>query len=89
LKGSAIWLAKKYVVISVREKYGHFCAIERAALFKDLTHCLIIKESDYEEAYKALNIPFDIGFAYYETSAKITEKLVGRTFKSTDFEEIY
>jgi len=36
-----------------------------------------------------LKIPFEIGFACYETSAKVKDKLVGRSFKSAEYQEVY
>jgi hypothetical protein len=38
------WIKKNFVVIGVREKYGHICAIALSTFFRGLTQCLIIKE---------------------------------------------
>ena len=88
-KATTVWMEKDFVVISVRESYSHLCAIERYPLFQGLTHCLIIKDADYEETSKAIKIPFEYGFVSYETSANTTEKIKGKTFKNAAFEEVY
>jgi hypothetical protein len=43
----AAWVKKGYVLIGVREAYGHFCAIAQSTLFRGLSQCLIAKEDEY------------------------------------------
>lgn len=42
-----VWLKKNFVLIGVRQKYAHYCALSLATFFRGLTHCLIIQEDDY------------------------------------------
>jgi hypothetical protein len=65
----AAWIKKGFVLIGVRERYGHFCAIAQASLLRGLTQCLIVKEDEYEAVGAALKMDFDIGFGCYETKA--------------------
>lgn len=85
----AAWIRKGYVLIGVRERYGHFCAIAQATLFRGLTQCLIVKEDDYEGVSAALKMDFDYGFGCYETNEQVKERIAGRNFRSTQYEDVF
>ena len=48
VEGTAVWMNFDFVVIRVREKYGHICALENLSILKGLTRCLILNEAYYE-----------------------------------------
>lgn len=54
----AVWLKKNFVLMGVREKYSHYCALSLNHFFRGLTHCLIVKEDQYEAVSKAMNMEF-------------------------------
>jgi hypothetical protein len=85
----AAWVQKGFVLIGVREKYGHYCALSQVNFFRGLTQCLIIKEEEYEAVSTALKMEFKIGFACYETNEKVKDKIAGRSFNSEDYEDIF
>lgn len=58
LQTLSVWLKKNFVLIGVRQKYAHYCALSLNNFFRGLTHCLIIQEDDYEEVSKALKMEF-------------------------------
>jgi hypothetical protein len=43
LQTLAVWLKKNFVIIGVREKYAHYCALSLNSFFRGLTHCLIVQ----------------------------------------------
>jgi len=81
----AAWVKKGYVLIGVREAYGHLCAIAQNTLFRGLSQCLIAKEDEYEAIGTALKMQFNFGFACYETNEDVKDKIAGRNFKTTDY----
>lgn len=56
LSNTSVWLNKNFVVVGVREKYGHFCTLSLNVFFRGLIRCLIIRESDYEAVSSALDM---------------------------------
>lgn len=85
----AAWVKKGFVLIAVRQKYGHYCVLSQANFFRGLTQCLIIEEEEYDAVSKALNMEFNIGFACYETNEKKKDKIAGRSFNSEKYEDIF
>ena len=76
-------------MIGVRESYGYFCTLALSSFFRGLTHCLIVKDSDYEETSKALNMEFEIGFICAEKIVDGVKKITGKNFKNTKYEDVY
>ena len=56
ISNTTIFLNKNFVVIGVREQYSHFCTLALNNFYRGLTHCFIIKDEDYEEASKQMNM---------------------------------
>lgn len=89
ISNTSIFLSKNFVVMGVRQKYGHICTLALASFFRGLAHCFILKEDDYEATSKQLNMQFDIGFVCYERFVNGTKKVSGNNFNSPNFEDIY
>jgi hypothetical protein len=89
LTNTSAWLGKNFVVVGVREKYGHFCTMSLNVFFRGLIRCLIVSEADYESITGALNMQFEYGFASAERMVNGSRKITGQIFQSGDFEEVY
>lgn len=75
--------------MGVREKYAHFCSLALSTFFRGLTHCFILRESDYDSASKTLNMAFDYGFVVYEKEEGGKKQVAGNNFKNDNFEDVY
>lgn len=56
LQNMGVWMKRNYVMIVVREKYGHICSIALSSFFRGLTQCLIVNDEDYKEVSASLKM---------------------------------
>jgi hypothetical protein len=63
------------------------CAITEKFLFKGLTQCFVIEESEYEKVAKMMGLNFKFGFVC--SNQKSENKIKGHELRSVNFADVY
>ena len=89
LESTRMFLDKNYVIMVVREEYGHVCSLQNLPAFEGIVVCLVIEEEEYLPLSKRLEGEFDIGQIMYFDEEKEKKQVAGQQIKSVKFEELY
>jgi hypothetical protein len=63
------------------------CAIVEKFLFKGLTQCFVIQESEYEKVAEKMGLKFKFGFVC--SNKKSENKIKGHDLRSSNFADVY